>query len=116
MERWQQATAALDRAAQEREPTTQPCDPSALEHLAGRYGPRTIRVRDCGLTLQRDGSIELELAEVSDGLYEMVLPEGARAAAPLPQVRFVLEAGSVTGLEFVHADGRLESVPRDAQN
>ncbi|MCD4817539.1 MAG: retroviral-like aspartic protease family protein [Candidatus Cloacimonetes bacterium] len=80
--------------------------------FSGCYGDvRNVTFENGNLYVQRDGGMKLKLDEVEDNLYEARLPKGLKAMNKLPKIRFKMDDhDKVTGLIFVHEDGREEFV------
>lgn len=72
---------------------------------AGRYGERTVRVVDGGVTMQRDARPPLDL--VPTGRDTFVARQD-----PMAEVRFVAEGEQVTALEVRQRDGSVSRAAR----
>ncbi len=104
---------ALENIARRRAAASAP--PADLAEFVGTYGQRTISLAGGVLKYQRQGmGARLDMREIEDDLFELVLPAGARAAQPPPNVRFDRdEAGDIVGFTLIGQDGTLmESAPR----
>jgi dienelactone hydrolase len=111
---WLASRIAIRPTARATSPTG-PLEGQGDHEFVGRYGGvRSITFDGEQLFLQRDGSIKMKLVLTENNLWRMELPEGVAAGNTLPLVRFDRdENGQVSGLTFVHADGREEPAAKD---
>jgi hypothetical protein len=86
--------------------TGAPLPPEVLAAYPGRYGIRTISLRDGHLFLQREGGEPLEMVPVEKDIFTL---------RPVPEARIEFQrnqAGSVVGLRLLNAQGHWEIIER----